>query len=46
MNTPFRTDLRPAKLAEAANAARGRCREPSEAPAPEGDLRQHVAGNA
>jgi hypothetical protein len=37
-----RPDLRPAKLAEAANAARRKCGEPSEAPAIEDDVRQHV----
>jgi len=36
-------NLRPAQQAEAANAARRLCGEPSEAPAPEGDMRQHVA---
>ena len=37
-------DLRPAETAEAANAARRQCGEPSEAPAPEGGMRQHAAG--
>ena len=36
-------DMRPPKAAEAANAARGLCREPSEVPAPEGGVRQHAA---
>jgi hypothetical protein len=38
-------DWRPAQPAEAAKAARRPCGEPSEAPAPEGGMRQHDASN-
>jgi hypothetical protein len=42
----YERDLRPAQRAEAANAARRRCGEPSAAPAPEGEVRQHFAYQA
>jgi hypothetical protein len=46
MRVTLRFDLRPAEQAEPPNGGRRKCGEPSvrmRAPAPEGDMRQHVA---
>ncbi len=43
---PSGPDPRPAQRAEAPKGARAMWREPSEAPAIEGDVLQHVAGLA